>query len=90
MIAPPVCPAHPPLTSLRSFAPPYAEAKGAYVFPLRQFLSFQRATPVIPSGARNLSPFAERKGVRGMHVVGAVREPPLPGMTGEEEQQKSH
>ena len=21
---------HPPLTSLRSFAPPYAEAKGAY------------------------------------------------------------
>ncbi len=24
---------HPPLTSLRSFAPPYAEAKGAYGFP---------------------------------------------------------
>ena len=23
-------PEHPPLTSLRSFAPPYAEAKGAY------------------------------------------------------------
>ncbi len=27
--------AHPPLTSLRSFAPPYAGAKGAYAFSTR-------------------------------------------------------
>ena len=33
--------AHPPLTSLRSFAPPYAEAKGAYhIDHLRNNLSF--------------------------------------------------
>ena len=52
--------AHPPLTSLRSFAPPCAEAKGAYVFPP------SHSRPVIPSAARNLPPSTKWQGVRGM------------------------
>ena len=52
---------HPPLTSLRSFAPPCAEAKGAYVFPL---LSFP-ASPCHSERSEESPPFAKRKGPGG-------------------------
>ncbi len=54
---------HPPLTSLRSFAPPYASRRGRTDFShSSNTLSFRARHPVIPSEARNLPPFAKRKG----------------------------
>ncbi len=56
---------HPPLTSLRSFAPPYALRRGRTdCHHSLKPLSFRALHPVIPSGARNLPPppFAKRKG----------------------------
>ncbi len=51
---------HPPLTSLRSFAPPYALRRGRTDFShSSNILSFRAKRGIFP-------PFAKRKGARGM------------------------
>ena len=63
---------HPPLTSLRSFAPPCAEAKGAYVFPLLSFPAspcHSEHPHVIPSAARNLPPSRSARGPGGCSAI---------------------
>ncbi len=51
---------HPPLTSLRSFAPPYAEAKGAY--DARQYGTFRMRVNANYPSVPQVPPFAKRKG----------------------------
>ena len=57
---------HSPLTSLRSFAPPCAEAKGAYVFPLLSFPASPCHSERHSERSEESPPFAKRKGARGM------------------------